>query len=391
MLYVERVEDSHIAFAQWGHPLSVGRRHDRIGARVGTLRIEELVRAFGTVADGHAIAGRTVSPTLQLQVEPHAELARYLIIYHFRTLQNAATLDVGPSLVGDRQCHTQIPPVDEVFRSIAHHPYHRARRGIGLVLTKPIVGIAVFHDTSTMGIDMPAAVVEPQFTALDVGWLRLAGPVALQALGLGLGDVDDRPMLGRHKIGGLHHPLVETSERLEGLEVAGLDESEVMGSDAVDIVHDDPLVLTDALPYVWSLTTTVLRVYLLSMVIIEMVDLVGNHVLDATRAFLCHIRHEVSSVRHRTDIGIERLDFIVGILEEQLRLGLQGGEGLVGIAVVQLGACARLLADGEIHHRLIDGRVPDGLRRPGTSYFTEFLGEEFVDTGLMMRPVNQVF
>ena len=241
-----------------------------------------------------------------------------------------------------------------------------------------------------MGIDMPAAVVEPQFTALDFGWLRLAGPVALQALGLGLGDVDDRPMLGRHEIGGLHHPFVETSERFEGLEVAGLDKSEVMGSDAVDIVHDDPLVLADAFPNVRSLATAVLGVYLLSMIVVEMVDLVGNHVLDAARTLLSHIGHEVTSIRHRTDVGVKCLDFLVGILKELLRFRIQGGEILIGITVVQFRTSAWLLADGEIHHRLIDGGVPDGLRRPGTSYLAEFLGEEFVDANLMVRPMNQV-
>ena len=80
----------------------------------------------------------------------------------------------------------------------------------------------------------------------------------------------------------------------------------------------------------------------------------------------------------------------VGILEEQLRLGLQSGEGFVGVAEVKLRATASLLTDGEVDHGLAHLWIPDGLRRPGTAYLAELLREETVDACHVVCPVDEV-
>ena len=242
-----------------------------------------------------------------------------------------------------------------------------------------------------MGIDVAPAVVIPQLAAADGLRLPLlSGPVLLQAPGLGLGDVDDRAVLGRREVSHLHLTLAETAQGRERLEVGGLDEAEVVGVDTVDVVHHDPLLLANALPDVRSLTACALGVNLLSMVVVEVVDAVRNHILDAAGVLLRHVGHEVTPVGHGADVGIEHLNRRVGILEQQLRLGLQGCERLVGIAVVELGVAAGLLTDSEVDHRLAHLRVPNSLRCPGAAQLPEAVGEQAVDARHVVRPVDEV-
>ena len=49
-----------------------------------------------------------------------------------------------------------------------------------------------------------------------------------------------------------------------------------------------------------------------------------------------------------------------------------------------------MLSDGKVNHRLAYGRIPDGLRCPGTTNLTELLGEQFIYTCLVVGPVYQV-
>ena len=123
-------------------------------------------------------------------------------------------------------------------------------------------------------------------------------------------------MLGRDKIGGFHYTLVETAQRSEGLEVCRLYKAEIMGIGTVDVVHDHPSVLTDAFPGVGSLTTSWLSINLLMMIVAILVDSVGYHVFDATGILLCHICHELASIRHRADIGVKHLYLLIGIFKQ---------------------------------------------------------------------------
>ena len=121
-----------------------------------------------------------------------------------------------------------------------------------------------------------------------------------------------------------------------------------------------------------------------------MVDTVTNHILNASGILLRHVGHEILTIGHRTNVGIENLDFLIRILEQQLWLGLQGIECLIGIAVIELSAGIGILADGEVDHKFVDRRIPDGLRCPGTTDIAETLREELVDTNLVVRPVYQI-
>ena len=128
---------------------------------VGPLRVEELIGTLGTVGHSHAIAGGIVALSLQLQMEPHAELLRHLIIYDLRTLEDAAALNVVTALLSHAQCHSTVTPVHQVFRGVAHHADQRVARPVVLVLAEPVVGVAMFQDTAAVGVDMATAVVEP--------------------------------------------------------------------------------------------------------------------------------------------------------------------------------------------------------------------------------------
>ena len=187
--------------------------------------------------------------------------------------------------------------------------------------------------------------------------------------------MNDRAVLGRHEVGHLHLSIAKVAQRRECLEVGGLYKSEVVRTDGIDIIHHNPFVLTDSFPYVRCLTTRALCINLLSMVVVEMINLVGYHIFDATRILLRYVGHEVATVGHWTDIGIEHLNRCVGVFKEQLRLGLEGRKVLVSIAVVEFCATASLLTDGEIDHRFTHGSVPNSLRCPGAGYLAESLRE----------------
>lgn len=60
-------------------------------------------------------------------------------------------------------------------------------------------------------------------------------------------------MFGRREISRLHHSFVETSQVLEIHEVGSLDESEVMGVDAVDVVTSIPICLLRYASRGWEL------------------------------------------------------------------------------------------------------------------------------------------
>ena len=188
-----------------------------------------------------------------------------------------------------------------------------------------------------MGVDVTATVVTPQFTAAySLRLLLPFVPILLQAFGLSLGDMNHAAVLGRLEIGQLHHAFIEMAQWRKGLEIRGFEESEVMGVDAINVIHDNPFLLTDALPHVRSLTSSALSINLFGMEIIKMIDAVANHILNACGIVLRHVCHKVTSVGHRTDVGINHMRGLVGIFKEQLRLCLQGGEGLIGVAVVEL-------------------------------------------------------
>ena len=383
-----------------GGGVKLPRPHTRVGSR----RVEELVRAFGAVGHGHAVAGGVVALPLQFEVEPHAEFLRHGIVDDLRTLQDAAALNVAVgrgtaapactlarSLVGDAEGDAAVAPVDEVFRGVAHHADEGVARAVVLMLAEPVPRVAILQDAAAVGVDMPTAVIVPQLAAANCPRLLLpCVPILFQTLGLGLGDVDDTAVLRRREVLNLHLSLAEAAQGREGLEVAGLDEAEVVGPDAEHVVHHYPLVLTDALPYVGCLAGAVLGVNLLDMVVVEVVNLVADHILDAAGVLLIDIRHEIAAVGHRTDVGIEHLHRRVGALEQQLRLRFERREGLVGIRVVELGVAAGVLADGEVDHRLTDLGVPYRLRGPRAAYLAETLREELVDAGHVVRPMDEV-
>ena len=59
------------------------------------------------------------------------------------------------------------------------------------MFTIPVVGIAIFHDSTAMCIDMPATIIRPYLTRADhLGLFLAIVPVVLQSLGFSLSDMD---------------------------------------------------------------------------------------------------------------------------------------------------------------------------------------------------------
>ena len=97
--------------------------------------------------------------------------------------------------------------------------------------------------------------------------------------GFFFGNLNDATMFGRNEIGSFHHTLVESSQWGKRLEVGGFHESEVVGIDAIDIVHHHPFILSNPFPSVGSLATAPFGINLFVMIVVVGIDAVGNHVL----------------------------------------------------------------------------------------------------------------
>ena len=131
---------------------------------------------------------------------------------------------------------------------------------------------------------------------------------------------------------------------------------------AEDVIHDYPLVFADTLPTIRGLASLGFSIDLLSMIVVEVIDLVRNHILDATRVFLCYVGHEITAIGHGTDVCIEHLDFGVWIFKQQFWFSNQCGEVFISIAIEEFGAptvTLGSLTDGEIDHHLLLVGVPD--------------------------------
>ena len=88
----------------------------RVGACVGALRVQKLIRSFGFVAYSHTVAGSAVALAFQLQVEPHAEFLGYLIIYNLGALQHTTAGNIAAAVVAHVEGNATVLPVHQVFR-----------------------------------------------------------------------------------------------------------------------------------------------------------------------------------------------------------------------------------------------------------------------------------
>ena len=158
----------------------------------------------------------------------------------------------------------------------------------------------------------------------------------------------------------------------------------------VDIIHNHPLVLTNAFPHVWCLTASVLAINLLRMIVVEMVNFITNHVFDTTGILLCYIRHKIATIRHGTDVGIKYLYLFVRILKKQLGLSFQCCKLLIGITIIQLCTSTSILTYSKVDHRLTYSGIPDGLWSPRTTYLSKLLWKQLINTCLMVGPMYEI-
>ena len=100
-------------------------------------------------------------------MEPHAELLCQRIKDNLRTLQDAATLDVGTPFVAHAQSHPAIAPVEEVGGCITGDTHQCVGSMVRLVFAIPIEGVAILQDAATMSVDVRAVIVGPKFAATD--------------------------------------------------------------------------------------------------------------------------------------------------------------------------------------------------------------------------------
>ena len=187
-------------------------------------------------------------------------------------------------------------------------------------------------------------------------------------------------MLLLGEIGPFGRTITKVAEWAEGFEIGGFHKTKVVWSDAKDVVHENPFVLSDNLVHRWSLASAFLIVYLLWLILIASVDVVADSHLDTPRVLLRTVSHAVASVGHRNDVGVKNLNVLIGILEEQFRLCDKFCELIVGVCVVEFRLALSRSTNGEIHHQFTFLGVEDCLGSPCAPQFTKSCREGLIDT-----------
>lgn len=129
-------------------------------------------------------------------------------------------------------------------------------------------------------------------------------PLLGKLLGFFLGQVNHGSMLRLGEVGGEHHAaLVETSQLLEVLEVRGLLETEIVYLSAIVVVHQNPLIFADSLPYGRSFAGCRFFVYPGRVVLPASVNLVRGCLLDAWSSVVGYVEEMVFALRI-TDVAV---------------------------------------------------------------------------------------
>ncbi len=218
------------------------------------------------------------------------------------------------------------------------------------------------------------------------GSVGVEPPVIGEFAGFGGGERDDGAVLGAGEVDGLHDAFVELSEGREGFEIGRLAEAEVVRLGAVGVIHEHPLVLADALPDIGRFAGLGLGVDPGRIVNVARGERVGDGVFDAGSAVVRDVG-EVKFFADLDDVAVDVGD-VFGILEEQLGLGLEFGERVVHVGVVEpVAAVAE--AHGEMHHHLFCLLVVNRFGCPGAADVFE-AGEGLVHANLGVRPVDEV-
>ncbi len=146
--------------------LGLVARIDRPDARIHASRAQKLVRPRDVVAHRHAALRRAVTLVLKLQMEPHHELARLLVINDLGTLQNTPLLDGAARPFGRHsQSDALVAPIVKVLRRIAVYAHIGAvaASAFGLMLAEPPVTPFVKDDAAAVGVYGHAVFVRPHF------------------------------------------------------------------------------------------------------------------------------------------------------------------------------------------------------------------------------------
>ena len=216
-------------------------------------------------------------------------------------------------------------------------------------------------------------------------------PVVAETAGFIFGEGDDGPVFGRCEVVGLHDGFllafllgIELTKGREGLEVRGLNETEVVGLLPIAVVHQHPFFFADTLPYVGSFTGCGFRVDERFLIGPWPGDVVGVGLLDAGCSLVADVG-EIVAVAHLDDVAVDGGHSFLGMLDEYLRSGGQRGVALVDVGIVEL-VLPALMAHGEIQHQLAGFVVVGCFRSPCTSY----LGINLVHVKQSMLPMDKV-
>ena len=160
---------------------------------------------------------------------------------------------------------------------------------------------------------------------------------------------------------------VEAASWGVGDEIGSLSETEIMRVDAVDIIHDDPSVLTDNLPAVRGFMTDTFAIVIVLVHDIGAGALVGDSMTNGGATLMRDIE-KVPLATGVDNVGVYDAVPHVGSGEEDLGLRCELGEIIVDIGIVDA-LLAGSETDGEMNHELTGLRVIDRLGCPDASDF----------------------
>ena len=121
-------------------------------------------------------------------------------------------------------------------------------------------------------------------------------------------------MLGSCKVGGFHHSFVKASQVFKVYEIECFNESEIMWSNTIYVIHQYPFVFTDTLPYVRSFTCFGFKIIPSRVELIISVRPVRNSMFDTRRTIMGNIK-QVIFVTHFRNVSVNGRSLFIRIFE----------------------------------------------------------------------------
>lgn len=164
--------------------------------------------------------------------------------------------------------------------------------------------------------------------------------------------------------------VIEIPDGTVGEEIARLHETEVHGTAAIVVEHDNVRVAVQTLPATGSLVPLTLAVLVEFIEAVRAGDALRRGMLGRGRTLVADVE-EVIGVAHPDDVGVDDVELAPGSLSQETRLRGELREISVDVGIVDF-VHARALPYGEVYHELPALLVEDRLGSPHAAHLAPF-------------------